>query len=151
MTIGSSSSLAYHAGLAVANHLEIDGRPLTREEYFTPGSVLNMKVDHVSPVTHGFGDRVDVLFSHSPTFRISGADDSLRRLAWFDTATPLRSGWAWGEGYLESGVGAFEADYGRGRMFVFGPRITFRAQSHGTFGFLFNGIYYGAQGRRPMS
>jgi hypothetical protein len=27
---------------------------------------------------------------------------------------------------------------------VFGPEITFRAQPHGTFKLLFNGIYYGA-------
>jgi hypothetical protein len=25
---------------------------------------------------------------------------------------------------------------------LFGPEITFRAQPHGTFKFLFNGIYY---------
>jgi hypothetical protein len=26
---------------------------------------------------------------------------------------------------------------------MFGPEINFRAQPHGTFKFLFNGIYYG--------
>ena len=29
-------------------------------------------------------------------------------------------------------------------MFLFGPEITFRAQPHGTFKFLFNSIFYGA-------
>ena len=48
-------------------------------------------------------------------------------------------------------VGAIEADYGQGKMFIFGPKITFRAQPHGTFGFLFNGIYYGAADNRPIS
>ena len=28
-------------------------------------------------------------------------------------------------------------------MLLFGPEITFRAQPHGTFKFLFNGILYG--------
>jgi hypothetical protein len=28
-------------------------------------------------------------------------------------------------------------------VFLFGPEITFRAQPHGTFKFLFNSIYYG--------
>ncbi len=32
---------------------------------------------------------------------------------------------------------------GKGRLFLFGPEITFRAQPHGTFKFLFNGIYNG--------
>jgi len=153
IAIGSSANLAYHAGLPVENHLTVDGRPLTDEEYFTPGSVLDMKVEHVSPVTHGFDDRANVLFSHSPTFSLSpnAARDGVRRLGWFDRPDPLRSGWAWGQGYLEGGVGAIEADYGEGKLFVFGPKITFRSQSHGTFGFLFNSIYYGAVDDRPIS
>jgi hypothetical protein len=30
-------------------------------------------------------------------------------------------------------------------VFLFAPEITFRGQPHGTFKFLFNGIYYGPQ------
>ena len=153
IAIGSSANLAYHAGLPVDDHLVADGRPLTREEYFTPGSVLDMKVEHASPLAHGFGDRVDVLFSHSPTLTLRpGAEaQGVRRIGWYDSASPLRSGWAWGERYLEDGVGAIEADYGEGKLFIFGPKITFRSQPHGTFGFLFNGIYYGGVDDRPVS
>ena len=153
IAIGSSASLAYHAGLPVENHLVENGRPLTREEYFTPGSILEMKVEDASPLVHGFDDRVDVLFSHSPTFSLeAGADaQGVRRIGWYDSASPLRSGWAWGEEHLQNGVGAIEADYGEGKLFMFGPKITFRAQPHGTFGFLFNGIYYGAADDRPIS
>jgi hypothetical protein len=153
IAIGSSSNLAYHAGLPVENHLVENGRPLESEQYFTPGSILDMKVEHESPLTHGFDDRVDVLFSHSPTFSLApGAEaQGVRRIGWYDGANPLRSGWAWGERYLENGVGAVEADYGQGKLFLFGPKITFRAQPHGTFGFLFNGIYYGAADDRPVS
>jgi hypothetical protein len=32
---------------------------------------------------------------------------------------------------------------GQGKLFLFGPLVTNRAQPHGTFKFLFNGIYYG--------
>ena len=32
---------------------------------------------------------------------------------------------------------------GKGKVFLFGPEITFRAQPHGTFKFLFNSIFYG--------
>ncbi len=146
VTIGTSTSLATHAGLPISNHLVENGVPLSREKYFTPGSVLDMKVEHVSPLTHGFGERANVLFSHSPTFRLSaGADPQrIRTIGWYNTEEPLRSGWAWGEQYLVGGVGVIEADYGEGKLFIFGPKITFRAQPHGTFGFLFNGIYYGA-------
>ena len=62
---------------------------------------------------------------------------------WFDTAKPLRSGWAWGQNYLEGGTTAIEAKVGRGKVFAFGPEITFRGQPHGTFRFLFNAILTG--------
>lgn len=43
-----------------------------------------------------------------------------------------------------------KADVGKGKLFLFGPEITVRGQPHGTFKFLFNGIYYGtAQRSRP--
>jgi hypothetical protein len=34
-----------------------------------------------------------------------------------------------------------EAQVGKGKLYLFGPEITFRGQPHGTFKFLFNGIY----------
>jgi Zinc carboxypeptidase len=153
IAIGTSASLAEHAGLPVTNHLVEDGKPLPREKYFTPGSILDMKVNHVSPLTDGFGERVNVLFSHSPTFDLGAgaAAAGVRRIGWYDSPTPLKSGWAWGQKYLEKGVGVIEADYGEGKIFLFGPKITFRSQPHGTFGFLFNGIYYGAADDRPIS
>jgi len=54
----------------------------------------------------------------------------------------LRSGWAWGQGYLENGIVAAEARVGAGKVLLFGPEILQRGQPHGTFKFLFNGIYY---------
>ena len=38
-----------------------------------------------------------------------------------------------------------DATVGKGKLFLFGPEITFRAQPHGTFKFLFNGIYLAAR------
>jgi len=149
VAIGSSASFAMHAGLPVSNHLvDDDGRPLGREEYFTPGSVLDMKIEHGSPLTHGFGERADVLFSHSPTFSMNpGAEAAgVRAVGRFDSDAPLKSGWSWGGHHLEGGVGVLEADYGEGKIFIFGPKITFRSQSHGTFKFLFNALHYGAAG-----
>jgi hypothetical protein len=72
-------------------------------------------------------------------FRITGS--SVRPIAVFDTETPLRSGWAWGQRYLKGGVIAAEATVGKGRVLLFGPEILQRAQPHGTFKLLFNAIY----------
>ena len=76
----------------------------------------------------------------------------LRRIAWYDSDEPLVSGWAWGQENLEGGTSMLEADIGDGKLFLFGPKITFRSQSHGTFPLLFNGIYYGSAAKnRPVS
>jgi hypothetical protein len=61
-------------------------------------------------------------------------------IAWFATPEPLRSGWAWGQQYLSGAVEGVEASLGKGKVYLFGPEIAFRAQPHGTFKFLFNAI-----------
>ena len=85
------------------------------------------------------------MFDNSPVLRLgpSAAINGVRPVAWFAGKDSLRSGWAWGQHYLEDGVAAAEATIGKGKVFLLGPEITFRAQPHGTFKFLFNGIYYG--------
>jgi len=153
IAIGTSTVLGSRLDLPLQNHLADDqGEPLGRNDYFTPGSIHNLRVEHVSPVTHGLGERVHVLHSHSPVFEIDDGATGLKRLAWYDSASPLVSGWAWGQHHLEGGTSMVEADVGQGKLLLFGPKITFRAQAHGTFKLLFNGIHYGAAARgRPVS
>ena len=152
VTVGTSTSLGFHAGLPIRDHMvDANGRSWSREEYFTPGSVHDIKVEHVSPVTHGLGERVDVLHSHSPVFDVEEGAQGVKILARYDTEHPLKSGWAWGQEKLQGGASMLEADYGTGKLFLFGPKITFRGQSHGTFKLLFNGMYYGTAERRPVS
>ncbi len=149
ITIGSSNALASHLKLPVGNHLvertAAGERELPREKLFVPGSVLRAAVDVTHPLAHGMSAETDVFFDNSPVFRLDpdASAKGVRAIAWFDSPTPLRSGWAWGQGYLNGGVAAAEASVGKGRLFMFGPEITNRAQPHGTFKFLFNGIYYG--------
>ncbi len=152
VAIGSSTALGPELGLPLANYMVgDDGQPLSRGDYFTPGSIHNVRVEHGSPITHGLGERLHILHSHSPVYRIEDGAANVRRLAWYDTPEPLVSGWAWGQENLEGGTSMIEADVGAGKLFLFGPKITFRAQPHGTFPLLFNGIHYGAAERRPVS
>jgi hypothetical protein len=144
----SAMNVAQLFDLPVRNHLlerTPDGatRPLPPEKYYVPGSVLRMAVDNTAPVAHGIANPVDVFFDNSPVFRLDpdASLEGVRPIAWFDTATPLRSGWAYGQGYLENGVQVLEAAVGTGRVFLFAPEITFRAQPHGTFKFLFNALH----------
>src|SRR4029453_2977976 len=77
-----------------------------------------------------------------------GTYPAVRRVAWYANAAPLRSGWALGQDELNPLAAAMDAPLGRGRVIVFGPEITHRAQSHGTFKFLFNAILYPRAERR---
>ena len=148
----SAMNLAEVFDLPVDNHLverSSDGttRPLPSEKYYVPGSVLRVAVDNTSPIAHGITNPLDVFFDNSPVFRLEpeAALKGIRPVAWFDNANPLRSGWAYGQGYLQGGVAVVDASVGKGKLFLFGPEITFRAQPHGTFKFLFNGIYLAAR------
>lgn len=154
ITEGSSTNLAELAGLPVEQHLvTADGSPLPREEFYVPPSIIGMKVDNTSPVAHGMRERADFMFSGSRLFRLRpGAEaQGVRPIVTVDSASPLRSGWAWGQSHMEGGVAGFQATLGQGQMFMFTPNITFRSQPHGTFPLLFNSIFLGASQSRPIS
>jgi hypothetical protein len=98
-------------------------------------------VDTTARAAWGLPARTLVTFNNNPVFTLDpGAvlRGEVRPLAWYPGARVLRSGWAWGETYLEGGVAAAQASVGRGTLYLYGPEITFRAQPHGTFKFLFN-------------
>ncbi|RYG32227.1 MAG: M28 family peptidase [Chitinophagaceae bacterium] len=148
VTIGNSTNLAYHLNVPVSNALtEMSGgqeRPLPGEKFYIPGSILSVSVDSTQTAAWGMGSKADVYFDASPVFRIlpqAVVKREVQPIAWFSSVKPLRSGWAWGQAYLQDGVAAFVANVGAGKLFAFGPEITFRAQTHGTFKLLFNELY----------
>lgn len=147
IAIGSSTSMATHADMPMKDHL-VDGKGnrLQREEYYVPTSILQVRMDNSRPLAWGMNERVDVLFSNSPVFRLNPSADKMgvTPVAWFDSDRPLRSGWAWGQDKLYGGTAIAEASVGKGQLYLFGPEILFRAQSHGTYKLFFNGLYLSA-------
>ncbi|MDQ3068258.1 MAG: M14 family metallopeptidase [Acidobacteriota bacterium] len=148
IAIGGSTVLGEWLGLPLSDHLVEMGptgqpRPLPREKYFVPGSVLRASVDTTHPLAHGMPSEIDVFFDNSPVFSMGpeAPRAGIRPIVWFSSGTPLRSGWAWGQHYLKDGIAAVDAPVGRGHVYLFGPEIAFRAQPHGTFKFLFNALY----------
>jgi hypothetical protein len=105
-----------------------------------------MDVDAANALAYGFDPKVDVMWENSPALRLGpdAAIKGVRTVGWLSTDKPLRSGWAWGQQYLKGLVTALDVSYGKGKVFIFTPEITFRAQPHATYKFLFNGIYYGS-------
>jgi Zinc carboxypeptidase len=139
LAIGNSTRVASQLELSVVNPLG----ELTRREFYVPGSILRAKVDNRNPLAYGMPDYADFFYDNSPAFRVNPSDKDLKVVAWYDSSTPLRSGWAWGQKYLDRNAAVVEAAVGKGKLFLFGPEILFRSQPHGTYKFLFNGIYYG--------
>ena len=152
LTIGSSTSLAQHAGVPVGAHMvDQNGNSLPRDVYFVPSSVLEVRVNNRHPLAYGLNERIDIFFSNSPVMRphVEADKKGFFSISWFDSDKPLRSGWAWGQDRLYGGVTVAEAKVGKGRLFLFGPEVLFRAQPHGTFKFVFNGIFLG--GAEPVT
>ena len=153
VAIGTSANLGMQLGLPMTNALVERTsagaeKELVADKFYVPGSILRAQVDTTRPVAYGVPRNLDVFYDNSPAFRL-GADAAakgVRPIAIFPNATPLRSGWAWGQSYLEGAVEAAEASIGKGTLYMFAPEITFRAQPHGTFKLLFNGIYGGGEG-----
>jgi len=146
VTLGSSTVLGEHAGLPIFDWLtDEQGAPLSREEHYVPGSVLEVRLAPDAPATQGLPPRVDVLFEDAPVFGLEprAAAEDIRPLAWFDTRDPLRSGWAWNADRLYEGTTMLEAKVGEGSLYLFGPDILFRGQTHGAFGLLFNALHAG--------
>jgi len=149
VTIGSSTNLAYHLKLPVRNALvEMNAnsqeRSLPSEKFYIPGSLLTAKIDSTQAAAYGMRSETDVYFDGSPVFKLAPeavVSGAIKPIAWFATDKPLHSGWAWGQAYLKDGVSAFVASVGKGKLYAFGPEITFRGQSHGTFKLLFNQLY----------
>ena len=151
VTIGSSTSMADLLGLPVKDYLTEKGpdgkdRPLPREKFYVPGSLLKAHIDNTNPLAYGMPEQVDVVFDSSPVFKLQpdAEQKHTKAVAWFSGPELLDSGWAWGQQYLDGGTAVAEASVGEGKVLLLGPEVAFRSQPAGTFKLLFNGLYYGS-------
>ena len=143
----SAQNLSQQLGLPVQNALVERNpagpeTPLGRDKFYVPGSLLEVQIDNENPLAWGMGETADVFFRSSPVFQLppNAGSQGIQAVAWFGPE-PLRSGWAWGQTFLETGVAAALAKVGEGNVVLFGPEIHFRAQPHSSFKLLFNAIY----------
>jgi len=145
LAIGSATDLAIHLQLPITNALvDSTGRALPRSRFYVPGSILSMRVDTTAALAQGVRSVTDFYYDNAPAFRLlPGAQArGIKRIAWIDGPTPLRSGWAWGQKYLSGVTEILQAPVGKGMLVLYGPDPYFRSQPHGTFKLLFNGLLY---------
>jgi hypothetical protein len=151
LSIGSSTAIAHHFDLPVRDALveRVAGgaeRPLPREKFYIPGAIVEARMDPSHPLAYGMAAKGMMMWDESPAFRLEpdAALKGVKPIAWFDGPSPLRSGWAWGQQYLDQAVAIVEAPVGKGRVVLYGPEVLWRAQPHGTFKLFFNGLFYGS-------
>jgi hypothetical protein len=147
VAIGSSSNLAYQLKLPLRSALTEAGqdgkpRPRSDDNFYIPGSVLSARIAQHENLAWGMPETADVFFERSAVFKFEeGAEAAgLKAIAWYDSATPLRSGWGWGQKHLKGGVAVAQAKVGDGTLYLFGSEVAFRGQTHGTYKLLFNAL-----------
>ena len=110
-----------------------------RRDFFIPGSLLKVIHDPSHPIAFGYERDAAVFFRRSPVFSVGEGRAVLRY-----PAHSLLSGWATGEGLLVNLCALADVPFGRGRVILIGFPAQYRSQSHGSFRYLFNAVFYGA-------
>lgn len=133
--------------LPVRNALE----GVSRDEFFCPGSILRIRINDGNRLTYGMPSRAAAFFSRSRAFTTIGRDERERTgviigephsKAVYDNVFTLLSGWIHGAEQLHNKSALVSVPFGEGQVVLFGFRVQHRAQPHGTFRLLFNGIYF---------
>jgi hypothetical protein len=135
ITLNSGADFAiqqFHLGVENA----VSG--LNRREFFIPGSILEALNDISHPIAYGFERGSALFYRRSPAFVVHEGKSVVK----YPTET-LLSGWATGGEHLIDKAAIVDVPYGEGKVILIGFPVVYRGQSHGTFRYLFNAIYYG--------
>jgi hypothetical protein len=112
---------------------------IERKDFYIPGSILKVLNNSDHPITFGFGRDTAIFFRRSPAFVVNEGVSVAKY-----PAQPFLSGWISGKDLLVDKSAIVDIPYEKGRVILFGFPVFYRGQSHGTFRYLFNAIYYGA-------
>src|SRR5215471_17033149 len=106
-------------------------------EFYSPGSLLNVKVDTRSPLAYGVPAGIAIWSEQSPAW-----DTQLPAVARYPESGILASGWLVGDKVLANRAALIDAPMGSGHAILFGMRPQYRAQSYLTFKMFFNALLY---------
>ena len=126
-------------------------------DFYIPGSIVRIAVDPTHPVAYGMPRDAAAFFINSPAFAVGrrttqfddtptaepAMPDNVHIVARYPESNLLMSGWILGERIIARRAAVIEAAVDKGHVILIGFRSEHRGQTHGTFKFMFNGIYYG--------
>jgi len=104
------------------------------QEFYSPGSLLNVKLDLRDPLTQGLPESIAIWSEASPVW------SSEESVAKYTENGVLASGWLLGEKRIAGKTALIHARYGAGHVVLFGMRPQYRAQSYLTFKLFFNAL-----------
>ena len=123
-------------------HVENVVRGVGRDEFFSSGSLLEVRVDTQHPVAAGLPDRAKIFFDRSPVFTTLEDFEGSAFAVYADEGTPLLSGYLLGEEHVQGMAAALDVRHGDGHVVLLGFRPQWRGQSFGTFKVLFNSLLF---------
>lgn len=123
----------------------LDGVP--PQEFYCPGSILDVAVDTSNPIAFGSTPTVPVFFETGPAFKLSGDAVSVAHYA---SDHSLLSGWILGGKYLDGTTAIAEVPTGKGRIIAFGFVPMYRGLSEVTYKFLLNAMLYSSSTPTPL-
>jgi len=129
----ASDYATLHLGVAARNVVH----GVSDSEYYSPGSILNARLDTHHPLAAGLPEDLAILSEQSPAW-----DTQESAPVRYPDTHLLASGWLLGEKYLTGKAALVDARLGAGHVILFGMRPQYRAQSYQTFKLFFNALLY---------
>ncbi len=110
-----------------------------RNEFYNPGSIVNLEVDTTFPLSKGYVATVPAYFTNSSAFDV---DDQakVKAIARYASKDTLLSGWMLGTEKIIGKTALAETTYGKGKIVLFAFRPQHRGQTWATFRFVFNAL-----------
>ncbi len=109
---------------------------LPSEDFYSPGSLLNVRLDTSDPLTRGLPAEIPIWSEHSPVWNA----DAEGSIAKYPESGILASGWLLGGRRIAGQTALIHQRYGAGNVVLFGMRPQYRAQSYLTFKLFFNAL-----------
>jgi hypothetical protein len=143
--------------LGEASSLLLDKLPLpvkdlkktvTRDQHFAPGTIVNLQIDTAHPLGRGIAPDTWGFYINSPFFQLTEGFSSQKVsvAARYPNSKVNASGWLRGEDLMYGRAAVVAIEMNPGKVVLFGIRPQHRAQTHATFGMLFNALYWSAEG-----
>lgn len=104
-------------------------------DFYSPGSLLNVKLDLSSPLTRGLPENIAIWSEQSPAFTSDQPS-----VAKYPETGILASGWLLGANLIANKSAIVDAKVGEGHIILYGMRPQYRAQSYQTFKLFFNAL-----------